>query len=1346
MRIVFDLQEMQGEMRLRLADHPALAFARALVGASTRRGHDVLLLLGDLYPNTIEPIRAHFDNLVPQQNIHVLHTPWPARQGDVNHDWRREVVERICAAFLASLRPDIVHALGAPQALPDDDNADADRDGRADRLLAELEQTAAVANGTAAAESLDALRSRLIESIAAVLPEGEQRPHLASIATAIAADFPAAPGKQIFLDVSAMVQEDAKTGIQRVTRSVLTEFFDSPPEGYAIEPVYATPDSDGYRYARRYTAGFLSRACEGPDEAIEYRSGDIFLGLDLQHRTLIKQRDYLMRLRRDGVKVLTIVYDLLPISMPQNFALEPNLHHKWLEAITDLDGAICISRAVADELMDWLDLHGRHRLRPFRVDWFHLGGDIESSAPSFGMPEGAQAVLGHLARTPGFLMVSTVEPRKGHQQALAAFELLWARGVEAALIVVGKPGWNQAINTLLHDHPQLGKRLFWLRGISDEYLERVYAASTCLLAASEGEGFGLPIVEAAQHKLPIIARDLPVFREIAGEHAFYFSGCEPAQLAAAVENWLALDAQGLAPQSSGIHWQTWVDSAGRLKRILAGHDQYRQWLPKEADREVTISRSDKTIQPAPAPAQPASGPAAAPDPAVAAELNALRQMVAASHAEVAAIKASTSWRMTAPLRNAVTLLRRLARALRPAPPIDTRHTDSAEVALKSHYPLRDAWYDARQPEVSLIVLNFNKPNMTLACLDSLWEHTQGYRYEVVLVDNGSTAENFRKLAPAQAGARVVGIEVNRFFGEGNNLGFEACRGRYVVFLNNDITATADWLQPLIRRLEEDPGIGATGPKMVSPEYRLQEAGSDIRLDGSDGRYGRGGHPDDPAYATQRDVMYISAAALAMRSETFARVLGFDLCYEPAYYEDVDLCMKIRQLNLRVTYCPDSCIVHHENATSADPATRLKLDILIPLNWERFLTRWRPVLTGEAAAVPGLIPPPAAPLRYRPGLPSVLLYTPYNLVPGGGERYLLTIAAGLAEVANVTLATQYPFSRLRLRTMGRELSLDLDAVRIETLHSAAAAADYDVSIVMGNEVLPPIPGQASRNIYICQFPFPAPQQVLDDRRKHADDYQQIVVYSPFARRHYALAVQALNRPLPSITVVSPPAVLAEGAGTSGKRPMVVGVGRFFLGGHTKRQDLMIEAFRALAQVCPEAELHLAGSLTSESEFRAYFADLQRKAHGLRVFFHPNIAPQRLAQLYNEASLYWHLAGYGVDEATDAYRCEHFGITVVEAMSAGCIPLVVNRGGPPQTVQNGVTGYVFESLDELVERSAQLLSRPAGAADIVAMRTAAIEASRRYSPDHFIEEIRQLVIRPTEQPAMPPSQARLSAASC
>jgi hypothetical protein len=180
------------------------------------------------------------------------------------------------------------------------------------------------------------------------------------------------------------------------------------------------------------------------------------------------------------------------------------------------------------------------------------------------------------------MMVGTVEPRKSHALVLAAFEQLWQTGCEAQLLIVGKQGWMvEDLAARLRQHPEAGRRLHWLEGISDEYLTALYELSTALVVASTGEGFGLPLIEAARHGIPILARDIPVFREIAGSHAAYFdAGCDAAALATTIEGWLANYRQGTHPRSAGMLWLTWAQSAEAMKTILLGETSpYHRWLP-----------------------------------------------------------------------------------------------------------------------------------------------------------------------------------------------------------------------------------------------------------------------------------------------------------------------------------------------------------------------------------------------------------------------------------------------------------------------------------------------------------------------------------------------------------------------------------------------------------------------------------------------------------------------------------------------------------------------------------------------------------------------------------------------
>jgi glycosyltransferase involved in cell wall biosynthesis len=142
---------------------------------------------------------------------------------------------------------------------------------------------------------------------------------------------------------------------------------------------------------------------------------------------------------------------------------------------------------------------------------------------------------------------------------------LWQQHIDVNLVIVGKKGWMvDALAERINTHAELGKRLFWLDGISDEYLEGIYKASACLVSASEGEGFGLPLIEAAKQGIPILARDLPVFREVAGDHAFYFAGLSAEDLALAVEDWLELHQNKQAPDSKLVPILTWAQSAQQL--------------------------------------------------------------------------------------------------------------------------------------------------------------------------------------------------------------------------------------------------------------------------------------------------------------------------------------------------------------------------------------------------------------------------------------------------------------------------------------------------------------------------------------------------------------------------------------------------------------------------------------------------------------------------------------------------------------------------------------------------------------------------------------------------------------
>jgi glycosyltransferase involved in cell wall biosynthesis len=185
-----------------------------------------------------------------------------------------------------------------------------------------------------------------------------------------------------------------------------------------------------------------------------------------------------------------------------------------------------------------------------------------------------------------FLMAGTIEPRKGHLQTIAAFEILWKKGVDVNLLIVGKEGWLSLpessrrtipkIVNAINNSTELNKKLFWLNDASDDYLLNIYEASACLIAASEDEGFGLPLIEAARNNLPIIAREISVFREVAGDYAFYFDGLEPKKIANAIEKWLKLYSDNLQPRSAGMDFITWKDCIYEIYRCLNFNNEIQE--------------------------------------------------------------------------------------------------------------------------------------------------------------------------------------------------------------------------------------------------------------------------------------------------------------------------------------------------------------------------------------------------------------------------------------------------------------------------------------------------------------------------------------------------------------------------------------------------------------------------------------------------------------------------------------------------------------------------------------------------------------------------------------------------
>jgi glycosyltransferase involved in cell wall biosynthesis len=365
-----------------------------------------------------------------------------------------------------------------------------------------------------------------------------------------------------------------------------------------------------------------------------------------------------------------------------------------------------------------------------------------------------------------------------------------------------------------------------------------------------------------------------------------------------------------------------------------------------------------------------------------------------------------------------------------------------------------------------------------------------------------------------------------------------------------------------------------------------------------------------------------------------------------------------------------------------------------------------------------------------------LYSPYfGSTFGGGEKYLARCARALRDSFpehSVELVGTVPADREKYE---RVLNVDLSGIRLAATNRRVTPAHrwlnrvtplrplrnyalglqagrltraYDLFIGMAYAI--PVRCAAPRGVVLCQFPY------LLRSRAELSGYQLVVVQSEYVR------TWVRRRWERDAVVVYPPVdvPMAEPEWHA-KRRIILSVGRFIGHGHNKRQDLMVRSFRRLlAEGLEGWELHLVGSVHQDAMHAGYFGRVQELARGLPVRLHPDAPYTEVQDLYRQASIYWHAAGFGVDPESNPEALEHFGMTTAEAMSHGVVPVAIGRGGQPEVVRSGHDGYLWLDPGELEARTLDLAHEPGLRRRL---GEAARESSKRFSNESFAERTLQ-----------------------
>ena len=318
--------------------------------------------------------------------------------------------------------------------------------------------------------------------------------------------------------------------------------------------------------------------------------------------------------------------------------------------------------------------------------------------------------------------------------------------------------------------------------------------------------------------------------------------------------------------------------------------------------------------------------------------------------------------------------------------------------------------------------------------------------------------------------------------------------------------------------------------------------------------------------------------------------------------------------------------------------------------------------------------------------KALIVSPYLDHLGGGERYMLSIASVLESLGH---DVYFAWDNLEeISKLSQMLGLNLKNPHLDPkikdlyfkgnpLAMYLATKPYDTVVYLSDGSVPALGGK--RNILHMQVPFHGVGGKSIQNKIKQMFVHKVIVNSEFTKKivdeEYGLSSVVLYPPVTPINCTKP------------KEKLILSVGRFEPSLNAKKQDSLIEAMRLLSTHLPDWRLALAGGSSSDE----WLNSLKSKATGLPITFYPNATHEELCNLYGQSQIYWHAAGYGIDENKNPELTEHFGISTVEAVSAGCIPLVVPYGGQREIVKS--TDLHWQTIEELVLKTSAVIANPA-----------------------------------------------------
>lgn len=380
--------------------------------------------------------------------------------------------------------------------------------------------------------------------------------------------------------------------------------------------------------------------------------------------------------------------------------------------------------------------------------------------------------------------------------------------------------------------------------------------------------------------------------------------------------------------------------------------------------------------------------------------------------------------------------------------------------------------------------------------------------------------------------------------------------------------------------------------------------------------------------------------------------------------------------------------------------------------------------------------------------KVLVLNPYIATLGGGEKHMGYFCKCIEDyydkhvridilVFNSDGVDVFAEDYVTVEDINKQFALDLKKTyirKVDLPHSSnnmeylrnkrtieKITAEYDVFVnfmFLSKHI-----GRAKKNIYQCMFPPARFAKQMAGKKKIVGKIFDFLFYRSYNvfisnsayTNHWLGTYWKVSR---KNRIIYPPVFseneIAGRYDETAKKNIIMSVGRFFVGSHSKKQLEMVQFFVHNNELFKDYEYHVVGAVSSKPEDLKYLQDIKDLAATVdNVFIHENFEYESLIELYQQAKIFWHGTGYGTDENREPEKMEHFGITTVEAMSYGAVPVVINKGGQKETVEEGVNGFRWNDEKECVEKTKRLI-------DDDTLRKKMAELSAKMAESYSIEE--------------------------